>query len=213
MALGLVACSDDTTPTNNAATNNTATNNTATNNTATNNTATNNTATNNAATNNTATNNTATNNAVTNNNPDVDMGEDMTPDMDVFVDPYPNRPLGQCVVDADCPENPNGKVCNQLLPGGSCGACDAFNDLYCDDTCFNGTCITTCQDTEDCPPGLSCSNGRCGATSCVDGTCPIPWFGCSASDRCQRISCEQNTNICPEGTECVSGLCMEKRML
>ncbi len=191
--LVLAACSDDSTPENNSATNNTSTNNTSTNNTSTNNTATNNTAT---------------------NNVQPDMGEvDMADeDMNPFVDPYPDRPLGQCVVASDCPENPNGKVCNQLLPGGSCGACDAFNDLYCDDTCFNGTCITTCQDTDDCPPGLSCTNGRCGAALCVNNICPVPWFECSASNRCQRISCSDGAE-CPDGTQCVSGLCMEQRML
>jgi len=201
-------------PTNNGQTNN-PTNNSQSNNSQSNNSQSNNPP-NNSQSNNPP-NNSQSNNPLNNM---TDMGEDMsnevdqgTPDMG-FVDLYPNRPLGQCVVSSDCPENPNGKVCNRLLPGGSCGACDGANDLYCDDTCLQGTCVTTCQSNDDCPPGLGCSNGgRCGAVMCNNGQCPFPLFGCSATNRCQRISCEEDANVCPTGTQCVADLCIETRML
>ncbi len=126
-------------------------------------------------------------------------------------DPYAGRPTGQCTVDDDCPTNPNGKTCNRALPGGSCGACG--NDSACDDTCFNGTCITTCSSTDDCPPGLQCGGtGRCGAVRCTNDVCPIPLFGCSASGFCARVDCS-NGQACPADTTCTDGLCIEDRSL
>lgn len=140
-----------------------------------------------------------------------DLGVDAAADVG---DPFASRPVGQCAVTSDCPENPNGKDCNRLLPGGSCGACDAFNDLFCDDTCFNGTCVTTCGTTEECPAGLRCTgSGRCAAQPCVNDVCPVPMFGCSASGLCQRIDCSADANICPSNTTCLLGLCIEDRQL
>lgn len=141
----------------------------------------------------------------------VDVGVDATNDVG---DPYANRPIGQCAVNDDCPTNPNGKLCNRLLPGGSCGACDAFNDQYCDDTCLAGTCITTCANTDECPAGLRCtSNGRCVAQACVNDVCPVPMFGCSTSGLCQRIDCSADATICPTNTTCSAGLCIEDRQV
>ncbi len=141
----------------------------------------------------------------------TDSGVDAAVDM-AIADPYAGRPLGQCVVNDDCPENPNGKLCNRNLPGGSCGFCG--NDSVCDDECFNGTCITTCGETEDCPPGLRCTGtGRCAAERCDSGVCPVPLFGCSESDFCTRIDCSNDPNSCPSGTTCVDELCIEDRML
>ncbi len=157
-----------------------------------------------------------TNNAVADAGSDMtlaDLGQDLSVDASPDVgDPYASRPLGQCAVTADCPDNPNGKDCNRALPGGSCGACDAVNDQYCDDTCFNGTCITTCATTEECPAGLRCTgSGRCAAQPCLDDVCPVPMFGCSASGLCQRIDCSADANICPSNTTCLLGLCIEDR--
>lgn len=140
-----------------------------------------------------------------------DAAPDATIDM-ATADPYEGRPLGQCVVADDCPDNPNGKICNRNLPGGSCGACG--NDTVCDDECLVGTCITTCGDTADCPPGLRCtSTGRCGAQSCVDDVCPVAFFGCSDSGLCTRIDCSADASMCPAQTSCIQGLCIEDRML
>lgn len=208
------ACSSDSDGTNNVTSNN-ATNNAASNN-----------ATNNATSNNST--NGSTNNVVADMGSDaqvvadsgddmglVDLGSDATVDAGNDVgDPYASRPVGQCAVSADCPTNPNGKDCNRLLPGGSCGACDAFNDLYCDDTCFSGTCVTTCATTDECPPGLRCTgSGRCAAQPCLDDVCPVPMFGCSASGLCQRIDCSADSSVCPVNTTCSSGLCIEDRQL
>lgn len=135
----------------------------------------------------------------------VDMSEDMA-------DPFEGRPIGQCVASSDCPSNPNGAFCNRTLPGGSCGGCGI--DSHCDDECFNGVCVTTCQSNSDCPPGLSCTGaGRCGAMMCVNGQCPDSLFGCSASNRCERIDCSDDAGVCPNGTTCTSGLCVEDRAL
>lgn len=140
-----------------------------------------------------------------------DTGVDAAVDMSTG-DPYAARPLGQCVIADDCPENPNGKVCNRNLPGGSCAACG--DNTVCDDECNFGTCITTCSDDTDCPPGLGCTGtGRCGAESCVNDVCPIPLFGCSESGLCTRIDCSQDASVCPAQTTCVQGLCIEDRML
>lgn len=151
----------------------------------------------------------------------VDQAADMTEDMAVdqavdlsedMADPFEGRPIGQCVVSSDCPSNPNGAFCNQTLPGGSCGGCGI--DAHCDDECFNGVCVTTCQTNSDCPPGLSCTGaGRCGAMLCVNGQCPDSLFGCSASNRCERIDCSTDSSICPAGTICTQGLCIESRVL
>ena len=212
------ACSSDSDSTNNATSNN-ATNN------ATSNNASNNATSNNASNN--ATSNNATNNQVVDMGGDAqitdagqdmslaDVGSDASVDAASDVgDPYASRPVGQCAVSADCPTNPNGKDCNRLLPGGSCGACDAVNDQYCDDTCFSGTCVTTCETNDDCPAGLRCTgSGRCAAQPCLDDLCPVPMFGCSASGFCQRIDCSADANICPANTTCLSGLCIEDRQL
>ncbi|MEZ4459850.1 MAG: hypothetical protein R3E66_09000 [bacterium] len=222
-SLVLVACSDDSTNSANNTLNN-GSNNNASNNTVSNN-----------VTNNTSNNGTTpnTNNAVgdagldattpdmgvedasLDANTSVDSGVDAAADAEADAnDPYANRPLGQCAVDDDCPTNPNGKTCNRLLPGGSCGSCDAFNDLYCDDTCFNGTCITTCSTSDDCPAGLRClGSGRCGAESCQNGVCPVPWLGCSASNLCTRVECADDPNVCPAQTTCVQGVCIEDRQV
>lgn len=145
-----------------------------------------------------------------------DMGtddSDMAPDTgnDMSSDPYEGRPVGQCAVSSDCPENPNGKFCNRLLPGGSCGNCGT--DVACEDECRVGTCVTTCSTTDDCPPGLRCSSSLCRAQSCTNGVCPVPFFGCSSSDLCTRIDCSQDASVCPSGTSCLSGLCIEDRFL
>jgi hypothetical protein len=139
----------------------------------------------------------------------ADMTVDMTQDM---ADPFEGRPIGQCVASSDCPSNPNGAFCNRTLPGGSCGGCGI--DSHCDDECFNGVCVTTCQTNTDCPPGLSCTGaGRCGAMMCVNGQCPDSLFGCSASNRCERVDCSDDAGVCPTGTTCTSGLCVEDRAL
>lgn len=143
----------------------------------------------------------------------VDQAVDMTLDMPQdMADPFEGRPIGQCVESSDCPTNPNGAFCNRTLPGGSCGGCGI--DSHCDDECFNGVCVTTCQTNTDCPPGLSCTGaGRCGAMMCVNGQCPDSLFGCSASNRCERIDCSDDAGVCPNGTTCTSGLCVEDRAL
>jgi hypothetical protein len=209
------ACSSDSDGTSNNAASNNASNNAASNN-----------ATNNATSNNST--NGSTNNVVADMGNDAqvvtdagqdmslaDVGQDAPADAQSDVgDPYANRPVGQCAVSADCPTNPNGKDCNRLLPGGSCGACDGFNDLYCDDTCFSGTCVTTCATTDECPAGLRCTgSGRCAAQPCLDDVCPVPMFGCSASGLCQRIDCSDDASMCPDNTTCLSGLCIEDRQV
>ncbi len=144
---------------------------------------------------------------------DADGGDTSETDTSGPVDPYADRPLGQCTVNADCPNGPQGRICNRVLPGGSCGGCG--NDSHCpvDTSCVEGvgSCAQDCTTTNDCAPGLSCgATGRCGAMLCVDGACPVPLFGCSASNRCQRVSCTVQAD-CPAMTTCISGLCIEDR--
>lgn len=165
---------------------------------------------------NNTTNNQTTNPTNNGTNVEMDAGTDVS-EMDAGMDtgdPYATRPLGQCAVNSDCPENPNGKMCNRMLPGGSCGNCDAFNDQFCDDTCFNGTCVTTCDVDDDCAPGLRCTAaGRCGAVACVNDVCPVPLFGCSDSGLCTRVACDADPSVCPSGTTCLLGVCIEDRQL
>jgi hypothetical protein len=152
-----------------------------------------------------------------------DVGSDTNVDGDThdaagsepFVDPYEGRPKGQCTVNADCPEGPQGKICNRQLPGGACTACSPGGqgcpaDTFCSEF---GTCVMDCVTTDDCAPGLRClGSGQCAAMPCVNGACPVPLFGCNASNLCTRTACNVEAD-CPEQTTCLSGLCIEERAL
>lgn len=137
-----------------------------------------------------------------------------TADVEEFIDPYAGRPLGQCTVNADCPEGPQGRLCNRPLPGGSCGGCSSTQGCPSDTECSNfGVCVMECQSIDDCAPGLRClGSGQCAAQPCVQGQCPVSLFGCSDSGFCTRISCTEQSE-CPEQTTCTSGLCIEDRAL
>ena len=134
-------------------------------------------------------------------------------DADAGADPFAGRPLGQCATDSDCPVGPLGQDCSEALPGGACLGCGS--DAHCPGTtvCSDfGTCVTECSTDEECPPGLECKGtGRCGAVACVNGTCPVSLFGCSASELCARIDCSGDPTLCPAGTACNGGWCIEMR--
>lgn len=129
-------------------------------------------------------------------------------------DPYAGRPDGQCATTSDCPSAPSGPLCSAALPGGACLGCG--NDSHCPSgtSCVVGTCVTDCDDDNDCPPGLQCLGGRrCAAVPCVAGACPIPLFGCSASDLCARVDCSGDAAACPADTTCNGSYCIEDRVL
>jgi len=128
-------------------------------------------------------------------------------------DPFAGRPLGQCRLDTDCPNGPNGQSCSRRLPGGACLGCGLNEHCPQGTTCQFGTCIAECEGAEDCAPGLRCLNsGRCAAMPCVDGRCPVTLFSCDASQRCTRSICEAQVD-CPAATRCVEGVCVEQRAL
>ena len=129
------------------------------------------------------------------------------------VDPFAGRPLGQCRLDTDCPNGPNGQSCSRRLPGGACLGCGLDEHCPQGTTCQFGTCIAECERAEDCAPGLRCLNsGRCAAMPCVDGRCPVEFFSCDASERCTRSLCEAQVD-CPAATRCLEGVCVEQRAL
>jgi hypothetical protein len=127
-------------------------------------------------------------------------------------DPYSGRPLGQCVVNDDCPLNALGeRLCLRSTPGGVCSGCGTADHCPADTDCNSGTCVAACDFDDDCPPGMLCSGmGRCIVQSCAQDICPTPLFGCNASDYCQRAVCP---GACPPYTTCVDGLCIEDRAL
>lgn len=129
--------------------------------------------------------------------------------------PWADRPVGQCTVDGDCPVGPMGQNCSRLIPGGVCLSCGT-SDANCPGStvCTTyGSCAEECSGDEDCPPGMSCGGtSLCRATYCVAGVCPVPWFGCNTSDRCERIACPLGSE-CPTATSCVNGLCIELHSL
>lgn len=135
-----------------------------------------------------------------------------TPDM---ADAFAGRPIGQCTADDDCPVGPNGQMCSRALPGGACLGCGSDTDCPDGTSCsMFGACVGDCTSDDDCAPGLEClGSGRCAALACVAGTCPVPLFGCSDSDRCERIDCADNAASCPAQTTCVDGICIEDRAL
>lgn len=139
-----------------------------------------------------------------------DAGDASTDDVG---DPFPNRPLGQCASNSDCPEGPLGRDCSEALPGGACLGCG--DDLDCPGAAVCtpfGACALECELDDDCPPGLDCkASGRCGAVACQNGACPVPLFGCSDSDLCQRIECADDPSVCPAATTCSNGWCIEDR--
>jgi hypothetical protein len=129
------------------------------------------------------------------------------------VDSLAGRPMGQCRIDTDCPEGPNGQLCSRLLPGGACIGCGT--DEHCPNRtrCQFGTCIAECEETNDCAPGLRCLNsGRCAAMPCADGRCPVDLFTCDSSQRCTRSTCREQTD-CSERTICLQGICIEQRIM
>ena len=132
---------------------------------------------------------------------------------DTNEDPFAGRPQGQCVTNADCPQTPNGQICNRTFPGGSCSGCGT--DTHCpDDTiCNAGTCVTECSDQNECPPGLYClGSGKCGSSWCVDSACPVELFSCSEGNKCERQACS-DTLDCPANTTCIESLCIENRQI
>lgn len=134
---------------------------------------------------------------------------------DTGADPYAGRPLGQCTSDSDCPSGTGGSSCSEGLPGGACMGCG--EDTHCPDgaTCSQfGVCTWDCSTDEDCAPGLECTTGgRCAAMLCDNGQCPVALFGCNDSDRCARIECADDASVCPDGTTCTDGWCIEDRAL
>lgn len=153
--------------------------------------------------------------------PETDDGEmadetsvDSLAEPEVDEDPWAGRPIGQCNVDADCPDGSMGSgSCSRAMPGGVCIGCGT--DQHCPvgtDCSQYGSCATSCVEDDDCPPGMSCAlNGLCRAASCVDGACPVEMFACSSSNLCERASCVSDD--CPPHTTCVNGLCIEDRNL
>lgn len=130
--------------------------------------------------------------------------------------PWANRPVGQCVEDADCPDTgPSGAMCNRTAPGGICLACGA-SDANCPASaeCNQfGSCSISCTVADECPPGQTCSvTGLCRIESCAAGVCPVPWFGCNGSNLCVRLPCDAG-QTCPADTTCTDGLCIENHAL
>lgn len=155
--------------------------------------------------------------------PSVDAGEggDATTDEDTTPgeDPWAGRPTGQCVRDSDCPAGPMGPgECFLGLPGGRCNA-SCGDDAHCPSvaSCNDyGACAGDCSVDNDCAPGLRCTQQGCAAVACVNGQCPIPYLGCDTSlsrPQCARIKCSSDPSVCPGGTTCMSGYCVENRAL
>lgn len=152
----------------------------------------------------------------------ADVVQDTRPDTrssdaeaDTGADRYAGRPLGQCTSDSDCPSGTATSYCSKGLPGGACMSCG--EDTHCPGgaTCSQfGVCTWDCTTDDDCAPGLECtSGGRCGAIRCNNGQCPVALFGCNDSDRCARIECPNDPSVCPDGTTCTDGWCIEDRAL
>jgi hypothetical protein len=126
------------------------------------------------------------------------------------VNPYVDRPPGQCAADADCPASPMGPSCSRGLPGGVCLACGLDAHCPAGTECTEyGACARPCSLDLDCPPGMSCSGtGLCRAAACVAGVCPDPLYTCDDASRCARASCTSGEE-CPSFTHCDAGLCVE----
>lgn len=159
----------------------------------------------------------------------VDLAPDPSIDVELEVvtdpsadngDPFADRPPGQCIQNSDCPLmiGLDFRECRAGAPGGIC-ACSASMEGDCpgESECDEGfgVCVTTCPGgtDEECPPGMSCSAGRCGMMQCVSGVCPVAMFGCDddfSPARCSRVPCDEG---CPADTTCVSNLCIENRMV
>ncbi len=121
----------------------------------------------------------------------------------------PDRPVGQCGVNADC----DSGTCNRGLPGGSC-SCASDGDCNANSSCSDfGVCIGDCAADDDCPAGLRCltGSGRCAAVPCDDdGDCDAR-FVCDfdfGTPQCARATCAGGES-CPVGTGCVDGVCLE----
>ncbi len=145
--------------------------------------------------------------------PDTGTADAGTPD--AGTDPYEGRPTGQCTENLDCPETNLGRDCSEALPGGACLGCGTDADCPSGTSCsMFSACTTDCVEDADCPPGLECKgNNACGAIRCDNGICPVPLFGCSDSDLCTRVDCSADATLCPDGTTCTSGWCIEDRSL
>ncbi|MBW1809974.1 MAG: S8 family serine peptidase, partial [Deltaproteobacteria bacterium] len=103
-------------------------------------------------------------------------------------------------------DNPNGSVCveNVNCEGGLCYRADSQDS--------EGTCVTPCQDGDDCEPNESCTNLGDGTFACLpsctsDSDCEAPQLCLpgNGGDLCQTIVCVDGS-VCPDGTACpVSG--------
>jgi hypothetical protein len=129
-------------------------------------------------------------------------------------DPFAGRPIGQCVVNSDCPVGAQGGAeCARHVPGGFCRWCS--DQVHCPVVAFcgpYGACAIDCSSENDCPPGQTCDlpANMCRMMNCVDGQCPVALFGCDSNNRCVRKACVDG---CPVGTSCVEDYCVENRAI
>src|SRR5690554_921155 len=131
-----------------------------------------------------------------------------------FEDPYEGRPPGQCTTSSECPGEMT--VCHVSFPGGSCATCVNDSDCPSGRTCnIYRACVTECSSNEECPLGLRClSSGQCAALPCSsDSDCPVLYACADVLNQCERIDCSADATVCPGGTTCSGGRCMEDRQL
>lgn len=129
-------------------------------------------------------------------------------------DPFEGRPPGQCTTSSECPGEMT--VCHVSFPGGSCATCVNDSDCPSGRTCnIYRACVTECSSNEECPLGLRClSSGQCAALPCSsDSDCPALYACADVLNQCERIDCSADATVCPGGTTCSGGRCMEDRQL
>ncbi|TDP75998.1 hypothetical protein [Bradymonas sediminis] len=140
--------------------------------------------------------------------------EDVADTTDPNEDPYEGRPPGQCTSTSECPGE--FTMCHLSFPGGSCATCASDADCPSGRACNQyGACVTECDSDEECPLGLYClGSGQCAAVRCADDSdCPALYACGDTLNQCERIDCSADASVCPSGTTCSSGRCMEDRQL
>lgn len=118
----------------------------------------------------------------------------------------------KCTVDADCANDPKGKVCDAAT--GSCVGCTPTNDvcaqgLFCDPS--SNTCKIGCTDNTDCASGSSdvfCDTATNTCAGCiVDTDCPLGSVCFQANKTCTP-GCSA-AQACQPGLSCCGGTCFD----
>jgi peptidoglycan-associated lipoprotein len=105
-------------------------------------------------------------------------------------------------------------VAGVLLAISGCGpnypACDTDKDCKPKEFCVARKC-QQCRDTNDCPAGYQCANGKCGAISgyCTDRS------QCAAGQECIANRCRpcESDGECGPGLKCMQGQCKKAQCI